>query len=411
MLGIVTPVYEKLNDAHESGKYDVFVLESGSRSSKTFSIIQFLLWWASANQHKSNRVLISRKKGTWITTTVLYDFIKILKKYDLYKNVHHNKSVGSGVITLFTTEFWFLGLDDEQKIHGLETDIFWINEAVEASFDDYAQLMQRSIGFAILDYNPSYEEHWIYDKIMQRDSTFYSHSTMLDNPLIPMNAKRQILSYEPTDENFRQGTVDKRKWQIYGLGKRASIEGLVFSNGFTEVPEIPEYIKKRFGYADYGYSNDPTAMGMVAIDGNNIYIDEKCYKTEMLSKDIVREFKEMYTTEGRNIKVVSESADPRMIQEIYNAGINIHAVKKFAGSVVAGIDKMKELKIHVTSRSINVIRELKNYTYKQDKTGKFINDPIDDWNHHIDGIRYVVLSELLGKNQKPNDLNKIASLI
>lgn len=408
---VTTPILEKFQKAYSENKYDVYVLEGGSRSSKTFSIIQFMILWAYQNTGKQNRVLISRKKGTWITTTVLHDFQKVLKNYGIYEYCHHNKSVGSGVITLMTTEFWFLGLDDEQKIHGLETDIFWINEAVEASFDDYAQLMQRCVGFAILDYNPSYEEHWIFDKILKRDSTFYNHSTMLDNPLIPKNAKKQILSYEPTEYNYSQGTVDKRKWQIYGLGKRASIEGLVFANGFTEIDVIPEYVKKRFGGVDFGFTNDPTAMGTVGIDGNDLYIDEGVYKTEMLSRDIIASAKEINQSNMRNMKWISESADPRMVQEIYNAGIDIHAVKKFQGSVVAGIDKMKEMRIFITKRSQNIQKEFKNYTYRQDKTGKFLNEPIDDWNHGIDFVRYVVLSEILGKNQKPNNLQQIASIL
>ena len=233
-----TPVYQKLNAAYGSGLYNVFVLEGGSRSSETYSIIQFWIKYAREHQDRVGRVIVARLKATWVTATVLKDFLDVLKDYGLYNKKNHNKSVGAGVYTLYTTEFWFLGLDDEQRIHGMKSDAFWINEAVEASFDDYAQLMQRCSGFAILDYNPSYDEHWIYDKICKREKTCYMHSTMLDNPLIPDNAKEQILSYEPTDYNIQQGTADKRKWQIYGLGKRASLEGLIYSNwGYCK--EIP----------------------------------------------------------------------------------------------------------------------------------------------------------------------------
>lgn len=256
----VTPVFQKLEAAYNSNRYNVFVLEGGSRSSKTHSIIQFWIKYAFLNQDKARRVIVSRLKATWLTATILKDFIDLLKAYGLYGTIaKHNKSVGAGVITLYTTEFWFLGLDDEQRIHGMRSDAFWINEAVEASFDDYAQLMQRCSGFAILDYNPSYEEHWIYDKICKRDKTRYMHSTMLDNPFIPKNAKEQILSYEPTDYNIQQGTADKRKWLIYGLGKRASLEGLIYNNwGYCK--EIPHGIDKRGYSIDFGFTNDFTAV-------------------------------------------------------------------------------------------------------------------------------------------------------
>lgn len=407
-LLVTTPVHNALRDAHQAGDFDVFVLEGGSRSSKTYSIIQFLILWAGQNTGKLNRVLISRKKGTWITTTVLFDFIKILRQYGIYSKENHNKSIGSGVIKLWTTELWFLGLDDEQKIHGLETNIFWINEAVEASFEDYAQLMQRCRGFAILDYNPSYEEHWIYDKILKRKSTWYHHSTMLDNPLVPSNAKKQILSYEPTEENYQQGTVDTRKWQIYGLGKPASIEGLIFEN-FQEVNEIPAFVKKRYVGIDFGFTHDPTAIIEVGVHGNDLYLHQWVYRTEMLGQDIIHLIKEKQGSE--RLKFISESADPRMVQEIYRAGINVHPVKKFAGSVLAGIDKMKQMKIYITAQSPDLQKEFKNYTYQQDKAGKFINSPIDQWNHGIDAVRYVVLSEILGKNQQNNNLKAIASIL
>lgn len=287
----VTPVYQKLETAYNSGFYNVFVLEGGSRSSKTYSIIQFWIKYAIEHQDRTRRVIVSRLKATWLTATVLKDFIDVLKDYNLYNTIaKHNKSVGAGVITLYTTEFWFLGLDDEQRIHGMKSDAFWINEAVESSFDDYAQLMQRCSGFAILDYNPSYDEHWIYDKVCKREKTRYMHSTMLDNPLIPQNAKEQILSYEPTEYNVQQGTADKRKWMIYGLGKRASLEGLIYE-GWGYCKDIPQGISKRGYGMDFGFTNDFTAIVECAFLGNTLYLDEKCYRTHMESKDIIKFFK------------------------------------------------------------------------------------------------------------------------
>lgn len=389
--------------AYKSEKYNVFVQEGGSRSGKTYGIIQFWIKWAKENEGKNKRVIISRKTSTWITATVLKDFIDLLKKLGIYEPKNHNKSTGAGIYNLFGNQFWFIGLDDEQRIHGLTSDAFWINEAIEVYKNDYDQLMQRCSGFAILDYNPSEEDHWIYDNLLKRPKTWYLHTTMMDNRLIPQNAKDQILSYEPTEENYAAGTVDKRKWEIYGLGKRAKIEGLVF-DGFEIVPDIPAYIKKRFTGIDFGYSNDVTAIEEVGIDvGNNaLYIDELCYQTHMLTREIVAKLKEV----NNKREIISESADPRLVDEIYNAGFNIHKVDKPKGSINAGIDKMKGMKIYITSRSLNAIKEFKNYTYKQDKNGKWLNDPVDDWNHIIDSTRYVVLMKLLGKNQKKQNLSK-----
>ena len=71
----VTPVYQKLDAAYRSGRYNVFVLEGGSRSSKTYSIIQFWVRYALEHQDRERRVIVSRLKATWITDTVLKDFM------------------------------------------------------------------------------------------------------------------------------------------------------------------------------------------------------------------------------------------------------------------------------------------------------------------------------------------------
>lgn len=342
------------------------------------------------NQGRTRRVIVARLKATWITATVLKDFLDVLKDYGLYDKSKHNKSIGAGVYTLFDTEFWFLGLDDEQRIHGMKSDAFWINEAVEASFEDYAQMMQRCNGFAILDYNPSYDEHWIYDKICLRPKTCYMHSTMLDNPFISDNSREQILSYEPTEVNITNGTADKRKWMIYGLGKRASIEGVIYSN-WSYIKEIPEWVKKRGYGIDFGFTNDFTAIVDCGFVNNTLYIDERCYQTGMLSSDIVKFYKTIPP-----MKTISESADPRLIQEIRNGGVNIYPVIK--PTLKESIDIVQGYKIFVTERSVNAIKELKNYTYVFDeKTGKFLNEPVDAFNHLMDAMRYWVVGELMGR--------------
>lgn len=99
------------------------------------------------------------------------------------------------------------------------------------------------------------------------------------------------------------------------------------------------------------------------------------------------------------LKIWSESADPRLIAEIYNAGFNIQPVEKYHGSVEAGIDFMKSKKLYITENSINAKKELDNYTYQQDKNGKWLNVPVDDYNHIIDEVRYCCMMELMGRKQ------------
>ena len=134
---------------------------------------------------------------------------------------------------------------------------------------------------------------------------------------------------------------------------------------------------------------------------NALYLDEVDYRTGLLSSDIIK------TLRPWGLKVIADSADPRLIQEVHNGGIRIYAVEKGAGSVNAGLDKMKSMEIYITKRSYNLQSEFRKYVWAKDKDGNYINDPEDHDNHGIDAVRYYVLGELLGKIQKPKDLTGI----
>ena len=158
----VTPIFHRMSQAQASGRFHVFVLEGGSRSSKTYSLIQFFVVMALQSE-KPRRIVISRKKGTWLYATVWHDFLKVCTEMGLLGQIQVNNSLH--IVRVKNTIFEFVGLDDTQRLHGLTCDIFWINEAMEAIKDDFDQLEQRCAEFAVLDYNPTAEKHWIYDNV------------------------------------------------------------------------------------------------------------------------------------------------------------------------------------------------------------------------------------------------------
>ena len=390
----VTPIFHRMWKAMLSGQFHAYVFEGGSRSSKTYSLIQFFIVIIGLRSEKRRRIVVSRKKATWLYATVWHDFTDVLLSLGLLNKAKVNKSLHT--IELGNTTFEFVGLDDVQRLHGLTCDIFWINEAMEATKDDFDQLEQRCAEFAVLDYNPTAEEHWIYDNVCSREDCYFDHSTMKDNPFIPENMRRKILSYEPTEYNYANGTVDIRKWKIYGLGERAKIEGLIFS--YKIVSEIPFWVKKKWRAIDFGFTNDPTAIETVGFYKNQLFIDEECYRTQMLNADIIKEIKRL--PDGMTRKCWADGAEPKTIKEIRNAGIPILSAKKGSGSVVDGIQFMQGLEICITERSVNIKREFDNYTWQQDKAGEWLKIPVDDYNHAIDGVRYVCYNELMGKKNK-----------
>lgn len=388
-----TRVFSEIDNAKRNG-YTTVSEQGSSRSAKTYNTVIWIVCQCLAIPKTT--VSICRATLPSLKGSVLRDFIEILQRIGEYNDKCYNKT---DLIYTFPNGSWveFFSCDNETKLRGRKRKILFVNEANELKYLEWQQLQLRTTQFSIIDYNPSFsDEHWICE--VNRDPrTYHFISTYKDNPFLEQKVVDEIESLKR--KNFSL-------WQIYGLGQQAQVEGLVFRN--VEVVErVPDtgYRRRHFLGMDFGYTNDPTAIIDVLIEEatKTLYLDELCYRTSMLTSDIVAELK----PQGQ-IKVISESADPRLVQEIYRAGINIHPVVKYQGSVEAGLTKMQEYKIVITKRSTNLIKEFRNYTYSQDKEGKWLNTPIDVWNHGIDAIRYVVMSEILGGQRKPIDRDRIA---
>ncbi|MFJ1328143.1 PBSX family phage terminase large subunit [Capnocytophaga canimorsus] len=380
-----TAIYSRVDKAVKDG-FTTISAQGSSRSSKTYNILIWLIFYLL--QNPNTRLSIVRATLPALKGSVFIDFKEILYKMGIFNEKALNKS---DFVYHFPNGSWveFFSTDSEQKLRGRKRDVLYVNEANELKFIEWQQLKMRTTKFAIVDYNPSFsDDHWLCE--LNKDKrTHHFISTYKDNPFLEQTIIDEIESLQHKNKSL---------WQVYGLGQQAMIEGLIFEK-IEIVDKIPEWAKKRFLGMDFGFTQDPTAIVEVAFLDNKIYIDEVCYQTKMLTSDIIKVLRNYQT-----YKIISESADPRLVQEIYNAGANIHAVVKGQGSVMEGITKMLEYEIYVTKRSTNVIKEFKNYTYEQDKQGKFLNYPIDSFNHAMDAIRYVIIQEILGKNRQKQNL-------
>ncbi len=384
-------IYTKIDNAINGG-YNVVSLQGSSRSSKTYNTLIWLMVYCLRTPE--TRLSIVRATLPAIKGSVFVDFKEILIKMGEWDEKRLNKTE---LTYHFENDSWveFFSTDSEQKLRGRKRDILFVNEANELKFIEWQQLKMRTTRFAIIDYNPSFsDDHWICD-LNKEEATHHFISTYKDNPFLEQTIIDEIESLQ------RKNPI---LWQIYGLGMQAVVEGLVFKS-FELIDEIPAHVKRRYYGMDFGYAADPTAIIELGVEGDSLYIDEHCYQTQMLTSDIIRTLKELPPLE-----VISESADPRLVQEIYRAGVNIHPVKKYSGSIEAGLGKLQEYKFFVTKRSLNAIKELKNYTYQQDKEGKWLNTPIDCFNHIIDSIRYVAMSKLMGGKKRPINIKKLARM-
>ena len=382
-------------DAAKKAGFTTVSLQGSSRSAKTWSVVQFLCIYCFNNAETT--VSIIRAGMPSIKRTVYRDFKNVMLSLGWWNDKSMNKSE---YVYTFPNGSWieFFSTDDEQKVRGSKRKILFVNEANELSFIEWQQLQMRTTEFSILDYNPSFsEEHWI-NQVNEEKSTYWFISTYKDNPFLEQKVIDEIESLKWKNPSL---------WRIYGLGQRAIVEGLIFENVVVSDYIPVEALRRKWYGIDLGYTNDPTAIVMVCVYGNDMYIDEVCYQTKMLSGDIIKACKDVRDAP----EFICESADPRLIDEIYNAGIDIKAVQKFPGSIKAGIMKMQQYKIHITSRSTNVRKEFNNYTWRQDKEGKWLNEPIDCYNHAIDACRYVVLQKILGAYSNGMSASDILGII
>ena len=303
-----------------------------------------------------------------------------------------------------------------KSIQGITT--FVCDEAEEwTSEEEFDKIMLsiRKKGIQnriIIIMNPCDSNHFIYKKYIENThklveidgvpvqvsthpNVLHIHTTYFDNI--------ENLSLEFLREVEEMKEKNPEKYAHTVIGRWADVaEGAIYKK-FGVVKEFPQWCKRVALGLDFGFTHDETAIVMCGIIDNDLYIDEVCYKTQMLARDIISTLKPF-----SHLKVIADSADPRLIQEIANAGIRIYPVEKGQGSVIAGIEKAKELNIYVTERSYNLQKELRNYVWDKDKDGRYINVPADGQADHLcDAFRYYVYGELLGRILKPRDYSGI----
>jgi len=355
-------------------KSKIQVHQGGTRSGKTYSILTALIELC----HKNSGLVITicRKTFPALRATAMRDFFEILNKEEIYNPDLHNKS--DATYQLWGNMVEFISIDQPQKVRGRKRDVLFINEANEINLEDWRQLLLRTTGRVLIDYNPSDEFHWIYEEVIPREDAEFFRTTYKDNPFLPQSVVMEIERFKTADENF---------WKVYGLGERGTAQSTIFTH-WTEINQIPNEYKLLTTGVDFGYTNDPTAIVRVYTDGHGFAVDELCYATRLTNSDISKVLRDNEV--HRSDVVICDSAEPKSIDEIHAHGFNTHGARKGKDSVKNGIQFLHSRPLLITARSVNLIRELRNYKWKEDKNGKQLNEPVDNFNHAIDAMRYAI---------------------
>jgi phage terminase large subunit len=346
----------------------------GTRSGKSYGILQFLIVRALES---TQTITIVRKTIPSLKRTLIKDFTDILKGLDLWNEDGFN--ISDRVYTLGSSTIQFVNSDDPDKLRGLKSDILFIDEASEIDEESYFQLSIRTTGKIILAYNPTISPyHWLRQ---MNDCEKYV-TTYKDNPYLPQPMVDAIEELKEKNPKY---------WKIYGQGEFAANDKAVFE--FELVDDFDaDFVA--FGI-DFGFSSDPCAMVAVYRKDTNIYLEEVFYEKGMVTNDIVKKLQQ--NNIDKSYEIWADSADPRLIEEIYRSGFNIKPVKKGADSINFGISVMKNHKIHILKSSQNIINEMYAYEYITDKYGYVTDKPQGGLDHAIDAARYACMMRLSEK--------------
>lgn len=378
-VNVLGNIYNNIKKGVEEGK-TLISLQGSSRSGKTRNTV---IWLVMEALKAPIKISIVRKSLPALKRSVLEDFKIVMMQMGQWEDKRFNKSENiytyrnGSVMELFSA-------DDEQKVRGSSRDILFCNEANELEEAEFKQLRMRTRRYVIIDYNPSFtEEHWIYP-LRTDKRTYHFVSTFRDNIFLEPAIVQEIESYKQTNPAL---------WQIYGMGEFAIIDGLVFpKDNWDIIPDVdfPDWINEGFIGLDWGFRNDPTACVHVILSGNDVYVKELFYELGLKTADIADKL-----DDWKDYQKYCD-IDNRLVADLEDAGIPLLTMtQKNSDSIMTGIRLLNQRKIHITESSSDLIKEMRNYVYKKDRSEMYKTSlrPIDKFNHAIDALRYVVYAE------------------
>lgn len=356
------------------------------RSGKTFSTLQFLYFLCSGRTPYNILIAASSASQTQATIKDAEECLGIV--------VSGNKIYGDCCVLPNGSIWQFKNYDDYTKCVGQMADYLFLNEAVNLDEKSFGTLIQGIRKQIFLNYNPT-SKCWV-DKYVNEDKSNLLITTFKDNPYLTEyqleefeNIKKRALS--PTANIF-----DKYSYQVFYLGEFCDIGGKVFMQIYTiSDDEFDKIDAQPFYGLDFGFvdSRDQTALVAVKIYNHCLYIKELLFDNSLTNDmqlalrlselgfdeytTIVADFGGLGATKIRNLRSAGDGTwtDRRIVN-----GFDVINCTKH--KIVDDIQTMLQYdRIYVTENSINLRREMNDYTI--DENGKAKGE-----DHLIDSARY-----------------------
>jgi phage terminase large subunit len=389
---ITTRVFSKTLKAYNDG-FNIIGNRGGSRSGKTFAELQLIKKITDLSKKKRIITVVSHSLPH-LEGGAIRDFDNILESDGII--VDNVRTKHPYIYTLNKNIVEFVGFDRPGKALGAARDILFINEANKMGFNVCNHLMIRTSELVLTDWNPSDDFWFDTEGFENRNDCAIIDSNFLDNfdPLTGKSnlSERQLnefynakLKAEAEDKAGKRGYW-WNWWQVYGLGKKGQLEGVIFQN-WQEYTDLPDCDLYKLWVIDWG-GLDPTTVTELNFDGenNSLYIREHIYQPQILNSKLI-EF--LHNNATASTPVICDSARKDKIFELQMAGITAFGATKGEGSIIDGIERLQEFDIFIHKDSKNAIFEFRNYKRVQDQlTGKYLDIPEDKNNHIIDPVRY-----------------------
>lgn len=372
-------------------KKRIRAVSGGTSASKTISILVWLIDYAQSTPNEL--ISVVSESFPHLSGGAMLDFEKIMRTQGYWKEERWVRNPRA-VYTFETgTKIEFISVDTVGKAHGPRRDVLYVNECNNLSYEIVDQLITRTRKIVWLDWNPS-SEFWFYEKMLAErpddidfigDGGNYPPLTYLDNEALDEVMINEIESHKS----------NKRWWTVYGKGQLGEIEGRIYT-GWKIIPEVPHEAKLVRRPLDFGYSVDQSGIvDMYEYDGG-LVLDELLYLKGQSNKQLA----DFILNQPEQCLVVGDSAEPKSIAEIKSYGVNIvGAIKKkeavgkyktYNQWAIAQVQSYK--KISVTERSLNLIKEYRNYVWAQDNDGNYLGEPEKTPDHLLDPVKYGVVS-------------------
>jgi phage terminase large subunit len=278
----------------------------------------------------------------------------------------------------------FNSYDNDQDAKSGKRDYLFVNEANGIQYNIYEQLSLRTRKQVYIDYNPD-TSFWVHDKIIPLPNTELIISDHRHNPFLSDKIRDKIEGLKFKDQDL---------WKVYARGITGRIEGLIFKKWYILNEDFSN--KNLIGYGiDFGFTNDPTTLLEVRMQDGELYVKELIYETGLTNQDISSKMEALGVS--KSSLIVADSAEPKSIEELRRLRWTIDGVKKGKDSVMFGINLLKGYAINVHASSVNLIKELEQYKWKVNKNGDSLNVPIDEYNHAIDALRYLIMHKFSKK--------------